>query len=32
MLSKLRKKHERIVWYPSTASVTPGTTTLIVSA
>ena len=30
MLSRLRKKQERIVWYPSTASVTPGTTTLMV--
>src|SRR5262245_27858626 len=32
MFNKLRNRHERIVWYPNTASVTPGTTTRIVSA
>src|SRR5215470_3114692 len=32
MFKRLRNKHERMVWYPNTASVTPGTTTRMVSA
>ena len=32
MVRRLRRKQLRIVWYPSTARVTPGTTIRIVSA
>src|SRR4029077_4704752 len=32
MFRRSRNRHDRIVWYPSTASVTPGTTTRMVSA